>query len=124
MELLQYEPKRPYARASRVGDHVFLAGEAGYAGHRDHVVEGGIVTQAKQAFENIRETLEIYGLGFEDLARMDVFLLDGEDKQPLMKVLGEYLPQGSPPGALVVVKGFAHEGVLVEIECIAATTKG
>jgi hypothetical protein len=31
-----------------------------------------------------------------------------------------YLPDGSPPGALLCVKGFSHAGMLVEIECIAA----
>ena len=54
---------------------------------------------------------------------MDVFLADGEDGHTFSDTMMEYLPEGSPPGAMVVVKGFSHPGILVEIECIAAVRR-
>jgi 2-iminobutanoate/2-iminopropanoate deaminase len=120
VDIIQYDPRRPYARASRVGDLLFLAGEAGYQGHSRELVSGGIAEQSRQALRNIDDTLSLFELGFEHLVKMDVFLLDSSDKAAFMEVLGEFASDGSPPGALVAVKGFAHEGVLVEVECVAA----
>jgi 2-iminobutanoate/2-iminopropanoate deaminase len=118
--LVQYDPPRPYARASRVGNLVFLAGETGTDGHTGHLVSGGIAEQTEQAFRNLRESMDQFALGWDDLVRMDVFLTDSAHIRPFMEVLRTYLPEGSPPGALVCVKELAHAGMLVEIECIGA----
>jgi 2-iminobutanoate/2-iminopropanoate deaminase len=119
MEIIPYDPPRSYARASRAGGLVFIAGEVGRDDH-GQLVTGGIVEQATRAFDNIGQTLEAVGLGFADLVRMDVFLLEEADTHPFLEVMRRYLPNGSPPGALLCVKGFSHQGMLVEIECIAA----
>jgi enamine deaminase RidA (YjgF/YER057c/UK114 family) len=126
VQLAQYDPPRPYARVARVGDIIFLAGASGHGAHRDEDVhdeslhDRGIEEQATIAFEEVRMNLAAEGLGFEDLVRLDVFLLNDDDAGPFMKVLHRYLPDGSPPGAMLCVKGFAHKGVIVEIEGIAA----
>jgi 2-iminobutanoate/2-iminopropanoate deaminase len=122
MEIIHYDPPRSYARASRVGDLIFIAGEVGRDDH-GHLVTGGIEEQATRAFDNIAETLEGFGLGFGDLAQMDVFLLEEADAHPFLDVMRRYLPNGSPPGALLCVKGFSHPGMLVEIQCIAAARR-
>lgn len=119
IDVIQYEPARSYARASRVGNLIFLAGEVGRDEH-GAMVPGGITEQTARVFEHIRSSLELFGLGFEDLVRMDVFLLNEEDVHPFLEVMKRYLPSGSPPGALLCVKAFSHAGMLVEIECIAA----
>lgn len=118
--VLHYDPPRPYARATRVGSLVFLAGETGTDGHTGRIVEGGILEQAERAFRNLGESLDAFSLGWADLVRMDVFLTDSAHIDPFMSVLRTRMPDGSPPGALVCVKELAHEGMLVEIECIAA----
>lgn len=119
VEVIPYEPPRSYARASRVGDLVFIAGEVGRDEH-GAIVAGGIVPQTRRAFENIRSTLDMLGLGFENLVKMDVFVLEEHDLHPFLDTMRDYLPQGSPPGTLLCVKGFSHEGMLVEIACVAA----
>ena len=121
-EILHYDPPRPYARASRVGDLIFLAGETGTRTHTGELTSGGIEEQTAQAFENIMVTLELFGLGWDSLVRMDVFLIDVGYIRPFMEVLGRYLPEGSPPGAMVCVEALAHHGMMVEIECVAAAT--
>jgi 2-iminobutanoate/2-iminopropanoate deaminase len=126
VQLAQFDPPRPYARASRVGDLIFLAGASGHGGHaakdvhEEGLAELGIAEQTTIAFEEVRKNLDAEGLDFGDLVRLDVFLLNDDDAGPFMEVLHRYLPNGSPPGAMVCVKGFAHRGVLVEIEGIAA----
>ena len=122
MKIVRYDPPRPYARASQVGDLVFLAGQTGRDEHGVNT-EGSIREQTRTAFGQIGENLASFGLGFEDLVRMDVFLANGEDGHTFSETMMEYLPEGSPPGAMVVVKGFSHPGILVEIECIAAVRR-
>jgi 2-iminobutanoate/2-iminopropanoate deaminase len=121
MEIIPYDPPRTYARASRVGDLIFIAGEVGRDDH-GRLVSGGIVEQTTRVFENIGDTLSTLGLGFHSLVRMDVFLLEEADVHPFLDVMKRYLPNGSPPGAMLCVKAFSHEGMLVEVECIAAAT--
>jgi enamine deaminase RidA (YjgF/YER057c/UK114 family) len=125
MRLSRYDPPRPYARSSRVGNVIFLAGATGMGEHEegaghDHLAKGGIREQATVAFEQVAANLAAEGLGFEDLARLDVFLLNSEDGPGFMEVCRRYLPDGAPPGAMVSVSGFSHKGCLVEIEGIAA----
>jgi 2-iminobutanoate/2-iminopropanoate deaminase len=122
MEIIHYDPPRSYARASRVGDLVFIAGEVGRDDH-GRIVSGGIEEQTARAFDNIGLTLESLGLGFADLVQMDVFLLEETDTHQFLDVMRRYLPNGSPPGALLCVKGFSHPGMLVEIQCIAAARR-
>jgi enamine deaminase RidA (YjgF/YER057c/UK114 family) len=122
VEIIPYDPPRSYARASRVGDLVFIAGEVGRDDHGE-IVAGGIVAQTKRVFENIRATLELLSLGFGDLVKMDVFVLNESDIHPFLDTMREFLPQGSPPGALLVIKAFSHPGMLIEIECVAAVRR-
>lgn len=122
VEIIPYEPPRSYARASRVGDLVFIAGEVGRDDHGD-IVAGGIVAQTRRAFENIRATLDMLNLGFGDLAKMDVFVLQESDIHPFLDTMREFLPAGSPPGTLLCVNAFSHQGMLVEIACVAAARR-
>lgn len=119
--ILQYEPRRPYARASVVGKLIFLAGETGTPAHDEEPGSAADITaQTHQAMRNIESTLDEFGIGWDNLVRMDVFLVDRSHIDPFMEVLRSYLPDGAPPGVLVCVESLAHEGMLVEIECIAA----
>jgi enamine deaminase RidA (YjgF/YER057c/UK114 family) len=122
VEIIPYDPPRSYARASRVDDLVFIAGEVGRDEHGE-IVAGGIVPQTRRAFENIRTTLELLNLGFDDLVKMDVFVLEESDIHPFLDTMREFLPGGSPPGSLLCVKGFSHAGMLVEIACVAAVRR-
>ncbi len=122
--VVQYDPPRAYARGSRVGGVVFLAGETGIDHASGHLAGDGIREQAEQAFVNLRDSLAVFGLGLDALVKMDVFLRSSEHRIPFMEVLRRHLPDGAPPGALLCVGGFAHEGVLVEIECVAAAADG
>jgi enamine deaminase RidA (YjgF/YER057c/UK114 family) len=119
VEVIHYDPPRSYARASRVGDTVYVAGEVGRDEH-GAIVDGGIVPQTRRAFENIRDTLRLLNLRFDDLVKMDVFVLEETDIHPFLDTMREFLPNGSPPGTLLCVKGFSHAGMLVEIACVAA----
>jgi enamine deaminase RidA (YjgF/YER057c/UK114 family) len=122
VEIIHYDPPRSYARASRVGDLVFIAGEVGRDEHGE-IVAGGIVPQTRRAFENIDVTLKLLNLGFEDLVKMDVFVLDESDIHSFLDTMREFLPTGSPPGTLLCVKGFSHSGMLVEIAAVAAVRR-
>ena len=79
-EIVQYDPPRSYARASRIGNLIFLAGETGELSDATKHVEGDIAAQTEAAFENIRRSLELFGASFRR-PRQDG-RLPGESSRP------------------------------------------
>ena len=105
------------------GELVVVAGQVGTT------PEGGvpgddIVSQTRQAFENVRTVLEAGGAGMSDIIRLQTFLTRAEDIPGFMKarqdLFPEYFPTGAyPPNTLLVVSRLVRPDLLVEIEAMA-----
>jgi 2-iminobutanoate/2-iminopropanoate deaminase len=117
-EILQYDPPRRWAAASRVGHVVYLAGETGTDPATMQVVEGGIEAQTEQVFTNIRTTLAHFGADLGDIIKITVFLTDMADLAPVGAIRARHLPRPVPSSAIGVV-ALASPDMRVEIEVIA-----
>ena len=105
------------------GELVVVAGQVGTT-PEGRVPGNDIVSQTRQAFENVRAVLQAAGAGMGDVIRLQTFLTRAEDIPGFMKarqdLFPEYFPTGAyPPNTLLVVSRLVRPDLLVEIEAMA-----
>jgi len=118
-EFFRPESKRhlPFSEAVRVGKTLYLSGQVGM-GADGKVVPGGIAAETHQALENIRSTLEQYGLSMDRVVKATVMLADMADFGEMNKVYVTFFEKNLPARSTFGVSGLAV-GARIEIECIA-----
>ncbi|MCC6704249.1 MAG: RidA family protein [Thermomicrobiales bacterium] len=113
------QPIAPYSWATRAGNLIFVSGQAALAPDGSIVGPGDIRKQTEQTLENIRITLEAAGATFDDVVRTTVWITDIAEYAGMNEVYARYFPEG-PPARATLVSGLVKEGLLVEIDAIAA----
>ncbi len=117
-EVLQYDPERRWAAATRVGRLVYLAGETATDPETQAIVPGGIEVQTEQVFANIRTTLARLGADLGDVIKITMFLTDMADLPAVSAIRSKRLPRPVPSSA-VQVGALASPEMRIEIEAIA-----
>ena len=117
-EILQYDPVRRWAAASRVGQVAYLAGETGTDPITMEVVPGGVEAQTEQVFTNISKTLAHFGADLTDVIKITIFLTDMADLPAVSAIRSRVFPTPLPSTAIQVV-ALASPEMSVEIETIA-----
>ncbi len=107
----------PYSQAIDTGDFVFLAGQIGIDPEKGELVSS-IEAQARQVMENIKAVLQEAGLGFENVVKTTIYLVNMEDFGKVNEIYGSYFEKPYPARSTVAVKSLP-KGALVEIEVIA-----
>lgn len=108
----------PYSQAIEIGDTVFLSGQIGLDPKKGTLVSGGIEHETRQVLDNIREVLRAAGLGFGDVVKTTVFLINLADFEIVNGVYGEHFTEEFPARSTVQVAALPR-GALLEIEVIA-----
>jgi len=112
----------PYCTAVVYGDTVYMSGMIGVDPATQKPVEGGVMAQAKQVFENIRTVLGELELTMDDVLKTTVFLKDMGDFAEVNKMYAEYFAPNYPARSCVEVAKLPM-GLAIEIECIARAKK-
>jgi 2-iminobutanoate/2-iminopropanoate deaminase len=108
-----------WARAVKVGNLVFLGGEAGI--DKDGKIAGNTVeAQTEQIYKNIKATLEEIGASFEDIVMTQLYIRDMKDWAELWKVHLKWFGEKEnwPASTFVEAKSMVPE-LLCEIWAIA-----
>ncbi len=108
----------PYSQAIEIGDTVFLSGQIGLDPQTGTLVSGGIELETRQVLDNIREVLRAAGLGFGDVVKTTIFLINLADFEIVNGVYGEHFTEDFPARSTVQVAALPR-GARVEIEVIA-----
>ena len=74
--------------------------------------------QTEQVMNNIEEVLTAAGLGFADVVKTTIFLVDLADFSAVNEVYGRRFPKDPPARSTVEVQGLPR-GSRVEIEVVA-----
>ena len=106
---------RPFAKAVRAGDFVFVSGQVPAKG--GEIVAGGIVEQTEQAMANLIEVLALAGCGLEHVVRVGVWLDDPRDFSSFNAVFARHFADHPP--ARATVESRLMVDAKVEIECTA-----
>lgn len=108
----------PYSQAIEANGMVFMSGQIPINPVTGVFVEGGIVEQTTQVFENIKNVLAEAGLTTANVVKTTVFLADMSMFADMNAVYAKYFDGAFPARSAVAVKELP-KGALVEIECIA-----
>ena len=107
-----------YSLTRRAGDLVFLSGH-GPVDQNLNVVGTSIGDQTRHTMEAIGRALTSEGLDFADLVRVNVFLLNMEDRDGFNDAYYKFFTGGPMPTRRLVGAGDMFKGILVEIDGIA-----
>lgn len=113
----------PYSQAvaADAGRLVFLSGQIALDPVSGELVAGDAAAQALRVMENLGAVLAAAGLGFGDVVKTTLYLLDLADFGPVNEVYGSYFASAQPARATVQVAALP-KGARVEIDAIAACT--
>ena len=107
--------RRPFARAVRAGDFVFVSGQVPTAG--GEVVAGGIVAQTEQVIANLRSVLEAAGCTLADVVQVTCWLDDPRDFSSFNAVFEKHFIDAPP--ARSTVRASLMVDAKVEIDAVA-----
>ena len=113
-----YEPFK-IAQAYRVGDLIFVSGQAALDDHGVVVGPGDFAAQARQSIENLARVLEAGGSGLDKLVKVTIFVTDMSEFETVVKLREEYFTPPYPADTICAVKSLALPGLMFEIEAIA-----
>ena len=119
----QPDPYEPFniSQAFRVGDLVFVSGQAALEKQGQLVGVGDFDTQAAQAFENLGEVLAAAGSSLEKVIKVTIYLTDMGNFPKIVDARREYFTAPYPADTIVEVTSLALPDLMVEIDVIATT---
>jgi 2-iminobutanoate/2-iminopropanoate deaminase len=109
----------PFSHIVEANGLLFLAGQVGSKKGAHGAVEGGIEAETRQMLDNVGDLLSSVGLGFGDVVKATVYLVDFDEFAQMNAVYRTYFPTEPPTRATVGVTRLAAN-YRVEIEVIAA----
>ena len=108
----------PYSVAVQASGLVFLSGQVALkpGGGRE---DGDTAAQTRQVMDNIGAMLGDNGLGYADIVKTTIFMVDIGDYTDVNRVYAEYF-EADPPARSAVEVAALPGGFRVEIEIVAA----
>ena len=102
---------------------IFISGQVAIDKEGKLVGLGDLKTQIRQASANLKAALEAAGATPADIVKTNTYIVNYKqsDYSAMREARGELFPDGEPPAStLVGVTSLAVDGLLVEMEAIAA----
>jgi 2-iminobutanoate/2-iminopropanoate deaminase len=111
-------PIGPYSQAIMAGDTLYVSGQIALNPETGEMEQATLKEEAHRVMKNIQAVLAASGMGFQDIAKCTIFILDMADFAEVNEVYGAYFYKTFPARETVAVKGLP-KGARVEISCIA-----
>lgn len=113
-----YEPYR-LSQGFRVGDFLFVSGQAAIDPGGQVVGAGDFDAQAEQVFRNLARVLEAGGSSLEHVVKVTIFLTDMSNFPKVVELRGRWFTPPYPADTIVEVTSLALPELELEIEAIA-----
>jgi 2-iminobutanoate/2-iminopropanoate deaminase len=115
------DPYQPYrlSQGFRVGDILFISGQAGIDETGELVGIGDFDAQAEQTFRNLARVLEAGGSSLKDVVKVTIFLTDMAKFPKIVELRGTWFEPPYPADTIVQVQSLYRPEVEIEIEAIA-----
>jgi 2-iminobutanoate/2-iminopropanoate deaminase len=108
----------PYSVATRFGELVFTAGQAGLVPETMELIPGGIAAETRQTLTNLKHVLEAAGTSLENALKTTVYLRDMADFAAMNAVYSEFFGP-NPPARTTIQAAALPKGAAVEIDVVA-----
>lgn len=118
IQFVHHEPRRRYAKACRVGQMLYLAGEDSKDPKTQQVRGKDVPEQMEFLFESLKRTLEEFGSSLGHIVKTTIYLKRRSDRPAYAQEWGKYVPHG-PPSTLVMGVELAEPEMLIEVDAIA-----
>jgi reactive intermediate/imine deaminase len=117
------DPYEPFllSQGIRVGDLLFISGQAGYD-DTGRIVEGGFDAQAARAFANLDRAVRAGGSSLRDIVKVTIFLTDMGNFSKVVELRRRHFTPPYPADTIVEVKGLYAPEAMIEIEAVAAVS--
>jgi len=118
---LDPDPFEPYllSQGFRVGDLVFVSGQAAIDEHGNIVGVGDFDAQAVQTFRNLSRVLEAGGSSLDRVIKVTIFLTSMANFGKVVELRREWFTPPYPADTIVEVSSLALPELEIEIEAIA-----
>lgn len=116
-----YEPYR-ISQAIRVGDFVFVSGQAAIDADGQLVGVGDFDAQAEQAFRNLDQVLGAGGSSLRDVVKVTIFLTDMSNFEKIVELRRRWFSEPYPADSIIQVAALALPELQIEIEAVAVAT--
>ena len=118
------KPVGPYSHAaSGAGELLYLSGQTPIDPATGALTDGGIEVQTERVFANLASVLAAANRGFEDVVKVNVYLIDMTDFAAMNSVYARVFSPPYPARTTVAVAGLPL-GARVEIELVAVGNSG
>jgi 2-iminobutanoate/2-iminopropanoate deaminase len=109
--------------SARGGRTIWIAGQVANDAKGQLVGKGDVAAQAAQVFANLDTALKAAGATFDDVVKVNYYLLDASQVQVVRDVRAKYFTKGLPASTLVQVGRLANPDFLIEIEVTAVVAE-
>ena len=109
----------PYSQAIRVGDTIYVSGQIPLSPETGELVDGDIVAQITQVFDNLKAVAEGAGLSLNHAVKITVFLTDLSHFAKVNEIMANYFEQPYPARAALGVASLP-KSAMVEADAILA----
>ena len=112
-------PLGPYSIVTEANGFVFISGMVPIVPETGKPIDGDIKVQTHQVMKNIGAVLGDVGLGYDDIVKTTIFVVDMDDYPAVNEVYGEYVGESRPARSTIEAAALPG-GFQVEIESISA----
>jgi len=108
----------PYSQAIKMGNFIYTSGQIGLSPVTNTLAGDDIVSQTRQALDNLKAVLTEAGSDMAHVVKVTVYLKDLNDYGKVNDIYKDYFPEIKPARSAVQVARLPKDA-LVEIECVA-----
>ncbi|MCG5258792.1 RidA family protein [Cupriavidus gilardii] len=115
------DPYAPFllSQGIRVGNLVFISGQAAIGDDGNIVGRGDFHKQAEQAFRNLQRALEAAGSSLDRVAKVTIFLKSMDNFGKIVALRRKWFSAPYPADTIVEISSLYSPNALIEIEAIA-----
>ncbi len=104
-----------YSQAVKVGNTVYLSGQIPLVPETMQMVEGDMEANIRRVFDNLKAVAEAAGGSLQDIAKLNIFLIDLGHFALVNQVMADYFEQPYPARAAIGVATLPR-GAAVEMD--------
>lgn len=109
--------------SARGGRTIYISGQVAFDAKGQLVGRGDLTAQTRQVFANLDTALKAAGATFNDVVKVNYYMLDAAQVQVIRDIRSQYFTKELPASTLVQVPRLANPDFLLEIEVIAVVAE-